>query len=353
MSKQQLKKTILEIVDNQLKSNDPPAAKSAYTRLLDFGYTSIEAKEKIGAVVLEKIYNILKSGAEYDTVEYEQALDEMVQASLDYEDVHELPTEWDDWYELVQEGYGDEADYDFSDDPEKAAESWEKAWKIFQAVFDARDKKCSLREIMEEFDYKYPIEEWLLDFQMALLGSGRAQKRLEVCQMVLELFDWKDEDDSEFRAGVGESLYDLGRTDETKKEEGKKWFENWLEKEPDNLPARKSYCWCVMENEGVEAAYDIIRNKVVGNSCNMYNESLFSMARSLAEKLEQKEDLKWINNQLESFQKSWTKAEEYNDLYDDFLMPVQQPIVKEKNIYPNDPCPCGSGKKYKKCCGRK
>jgi len=24
----------------------------------------------------------------------------------------------------------------------------------------------------------------------------------------------------------------------------------------------------------------------------------------------------------------------------------------EKKIYPNDPCPCGSGKKYKKCCGR-
>lgn len=27
-------------------------------------------------------------------------------------------------------------------------------------------------------------------------------------------------------------------------------------------------------------------------------------------------------------------------------------IVKEDKIYPNDPCPCGSGKKYKKCCGR-
>ena len=25
---------------------------------------------------------------------------------------------------------------------------------------------------------------------------------------------------------------------------------------------------------------------------------------------------------------------------------------EEKKIYPNDPCPCGSGKKYKKCCGR-
>ena len=27
-------------------------------------------------------------------------------------------------------------------------------------------------------------------------------------------------------------------------------------------------------------------------------------------------------------------------------------IVNEAKVYPNDPCPCGSGKKYKKCCGR-
>ena len=27
-------------------------------------------------------------------------------------------------------------------------------------------------------------------------------------------------------------------------------------------------------------------------------------------------------------------------------------IVKPDKVYPNDPCPCGSGKKYKKCCGR-
>ena len=26
---------------------------------------------------------------------------------------------------------------------------------------------------------------------------------------------------------------------------------------------------------------------------------------------------------------------------------------EEDKVYPNDPCPCGSGKKYKQCCGRK
>lgn len=33
---------------------------------------------------------------------------------------------------------------------------------------------------------------------------------------------------------------------------------------------------------------------------------------------------------------------------------VHTPMKREeKKVYPNDPCPCGSGKKYKQCCGRK
>ena len=32
---------------------------------------------------------------------------------------------------------------------------------------------------------------------------------------------------------------------------------------------------------------------------------------------------------------------------------VRKPVQrKEIKVYPNDPCPCGSGKKYKQCCGR-
>ncbi|MCI5935887.1 MAG: SEC-C domain-containing protein [Lachnospiraceae bacterium] len=27
--------------------------------------------------------------------------------------------------------------------------------------------------------------------------------------------------------------------------------------------------------------------------------------------------------------------------------------VRQGVLEPNDPCPCGSGKKFKKCCGRK
>ncbi len=30
--------------------------------------------------------------------------------------------------------------------------------------------------------------------------------------------------------------------------------------------------------------------------------------------------------------------------------PIPRPVVNESKVGRNDPCPCGSGKKYKKCC---
>jgi preprotein translocase subunit SecA len=30
---------------------------------------------------------------------------------------------------------------------------------------------------------------------------------------------------------------------------------------------------------------------------------------------------------------------------------ARQPVRKSEKVGRNDPCPCGSGKKYKKCCG--
>ena len=51
--------------------------------------------------------------------------------------------------------------------------------------------------------------------------------------------------------------------------------------------------------------------------------------------------------------------EEWNDIFDEEkrkeLYKEQKSsttVVKGEKVYPNDPCPCGSGKKYKKCCGK-
>ncbi len=43
-------------------------------------------------------------------------------------------------------------------------------------------------------------------------------------------------------------------------------------------------------------------------------------------------------------------VEEQKELVDEYRR--SRTIVKDKKIGRNEPCPCGSGKKYKKCCGK-
>ncbi len=43
------------------------------------------------------------------------------------------------------------------------------------------------------------------------------------------------------------------------------------------------------------------------------------------------------------------KPEDISDL--EILLNTPKPVKAEKKIGRNDPCSCGSGKKYKKCCG--
>ncbi|MGE5631882.1 MAG: DUF1186 domain-containing protein [Caulobacteraceae bacterium] len=49
--------------------------------------------------------------------------------------------------------------------------------------------------------------------------------------------------------------------------------------------------------------------------------------------------------------------EDFEDAYaeefeDDYEIPFNIPFKRESFVGRNDPCPCGSGKKYKKCCGK-
>ncbi|UCD18701.1 MAG: SEC-C domain-containing protein [Candidatus Zixiibacteriota bacterium] len=47
------------------------------------------------------------------------------------------------------------------------------------------------------------------------------------------------------------------------------------------------------------------------------------------------------------------QAEEANPMVAASQRGKAQPVKREgKKVGRNDPCPCGSGKKYKKCCGR-
>ncbi len=344
MANLRLKEMILEVIDNQLKTNDPPCTKACYERLLDSGYSKSEAKEKIGAVALTEIYDILKVGKSFDEVKYQKSLEEMVQQSIDFENDNYITTEWDEWNKLVLDGYEclDEQK------SEEGLKFWKEAWFIFQDIIEHQSKKRPLIVWVEELDYVYAIGDWLQDYEVELGNARKYEERIIFCQKVLEIFDWQDDDDSCFLCGMGESLFYKG-----KKEEAYSHYEKWLAIDPQNCNGINSFCWILLENGDVEKAYSVIRRATWGVACYVDNSILFMRGKQLAEYVGKHEESEWYQQQLNKFEqsmKNWEVGED--EIFDEFTAPKQIPIVKAEKIYPNDPCPCGSGKKYKKCCGR-
>ncbi len=51
---------ILGIVENQLRAGDPPETKSTYERLVDLGYSELEARKLLGCVVLTELHEVTR-----------------------------------------------------------------------------------------------------------------------------------------------------------------------------------------------------------------------------------------------------------------------------------------------------
>ena len=65
-----LKALLLEVVDNQMKNNDPPVTNETFKRLVSQGYSPEKAKENIASVVVEYIFDIMKYGNTFDLKKY-------------------------------------------------------------------------------------------------------------------------------------------------------------------------------------------------------------------------------------------------------------------------------------------
>ena len=72
-----LQALILEVVENQLAENNPPATKATLERLMEAGYSEKEAMKMIGAVVAEFIYDAMKDNVAFDVERFCHRLDEL------------------------------------------------------------------------------------------------------------------------------------------------------------------------------------------------------------------------------------------------------------------------------------
>ncbi|MDD3225885.1 MAG: SEC-C metal-binding domain-containing protein [Clostridium sp.] len=78
MVNNKLKAAILDIVENQLKTNEPKCTRETFNRLIDLGHSEKKTKEMIASVVVEEIYDVMKNQAPFNEERYSQKLSQLL-----------------------------------------------------------------------------------------------------------------------------------------------------------------------------------------------------------------------------------------------------------------------------------
>ena len=81
-----LRSAILEVVDNQIRDNEPPETRQTLQRLMTEGHSRKEAKELIAAVVVSEMYEVLTEGQPFDRDRFVAALNKLPELPFDDED---------------------------------------------------------------------------------------------------------------------------------------------------------------------------------------------------------------------------------------------------------------------------
>lgn len=77
------RRLMLEVVENQLRDNDPPATRETLERLLNEGIPREEAMNLLGCVVASEIFGVLKEQRPFDEERYVALLRRLPQLPWD------------------------------------------------------------------------------------------------------------------------------------------------------------------------------------------------------------------------------------------------------------------------------
>lgn len=352
-----LKKEILAVVDNQIKENNPPCTKKTYQKLQEQGCSKQEAKEMIASVLLEELYDILSYKKPFNEKKYEEKLNELENDNWIFDDVHEALADENDEILLAKyKVYDAIIDNKSSEAVSVFLQVWDKIKKYIRAEFYKIDSKGNqikpeILDVDDKTNYKYELFNWLQDIEIEFGNVKMHEEKIKFCKDILELFAWQEDSPDDYKTAIGESLNDLKRYKECDE-----WFEALLKEEPSNPNYINIYMLCLIMRNDIEKAKKIAGTFIDDSiKCTIDNEIMFIRAQSLYEDIGDNVKAKIYENKIEEFQKKFYEdplkysKEDYIQLYhSDPIVPA----VKKEKMGRNDPCPCGSGKKYKKCCGR-
>ena len=81
---EELRERIFEIIENQLKANDPPETKVTFDRLRKQGFNDFQTRQLIGQCIGLEIFEIWQFGEPFNDERFIKNLESLPEAPFDY-----------------------------------------------------------------------------------------------------------------------------------------------------------------------------------------------------------------------------------------------------------------------------
>ena len=78
-----LRDQIFEIINNQIKNNDPPETTLTYNRLINEGFNEFQTMQMIGQCIAAELFDVIKLKKPYDEARYIKNLKHLPEEPFD------------------------------------------------------------------------------------------------------------------------------------------------------------------------------------------------------------------------------------------------------------------------------
>ena len=335
--------SMIETVENQLNDHDPEFVTEVFLSLQRKGCNRKQARTVIASALTEEMYYVLKEERAYDEKKYESNLKKRSSAMTNEISVPNVSLAIEDEInDACREIWGA-----ITDNDEAVAAAWFLAiWPVMKEYVihnlyrdtEAGIEKPDLTDVSVMTDYNMNFDALLPEMGTVLCNERQYENAIGFSKEVLELFSWQHSEPDSYKDDIGQALADMG-----KESESDAWYQSWLEEEPDNGNCVNGYAFCHQIRGDIQGALAIVEAHLpINESADSKYDNLYLRAADLYDAIG---DVQKASHYREL--RNAIFSSESDDVWSSGT------IVKEKKIYPNDPCPCGSGKKYKKCCGKR